>query len=719
MAEEAPQATAPPQIPPHMLRMWEERSRISRTMERVKHKIIVMSGKGGVGKCVRRGTNVITGYGDWVPIETIGTPVMTLSEEGHAEIREKRGLQSRRAHVQKLRLRSGRELGLTGDHLLYTYGRWRPLRDLKTADRIATVRWLPEPDGPEELTAHEATVLGLLLGDGGLSDGVPGFTNEDQAIVDVLKDAVTGIDPALRVVPRGKSRFGYIITGGKRGGKLNTVMMLIRRCQVNLPSYRKHLPPAVFRSSNKIVALTLRGLFSTDGSVYGEKVEFASSSPELARGVQRALLRFGIHPMLRERPAHYTRKGQRFVARNWHRILITGKDVLAFAAHVGFWGRKSALLDAAVAKLAARPRNPNLDTLPRDVWGEVEAECIRAGISWAELSRKYGYARVPSKYDGNVYMKQGYLDRRVCPSRATLLKIAQLLGSTRLSAIAESNIYWDEVVAVEDCGIDEVFDIEVEGSHNFIAEGVLVHNSTVAANLAVALGKDLRVGIVDVDITGPDIPKLLGVEDTKVMGSEQGLLPAVTYNDVKVMSMAFFLAGRGSDGKEAAVIWRGPLKMKAINQMLGEVAWGELDYLIVDLPPGTSDEPLSIAQNIPDADGAVIVTQPQEVSLLDVRKAITFARTLNMPILGIVENMSGLVCPHCGKDIDVFKRGGGENAAKELGLPFLGRVPLDPEIVRGGDSGKPFVLAHPQSPAARAFEGIVAQIRERLEKAAA
>lgn len=242
-----------------------------------------------------------------------------------------------------------------------------------------------------------------------------------------------------------------------------------------------------------------------------------------------------------------------------------------------------------------------------------------------------------------------------------------------------------------------------------------VGKSTIAANLAVALGRDRGVGIVDVDITGPDIPKLLGVEGTKIQGTDAGILPAVTYNDVKVMSMAFFLAGRGSDGREAAVIWRGPLKMKAINQMLGEVAWGELDYLIMDLPPGTSDEPLSIAQNIPDADGAVIVTQPQDVSLLDVRKAITFARTLNMPILGIVENMSGLICPHCGKEVDVFKKGGGEAAAKELGLRFLGRLPLDPDIVVGGDAGKPFVIVNPDSAASRAFFDIVDQIKAQLE----
>jgi len=169
---------------------------------------------------------------------------------------------------------------------------------------------------------------------------------------------------------------------------------------------------------------------------------------------------------------------------------------------------------------------------------------------------------------------------------------------------------------------------------------------------------------------------------------------------VKVISMALLLVGR-----DTPVIWRGPLKIKAIKQMMIDVNWGDLDFMVIDLPPGTSDEPLSIAQEIPDADGAVVITTPQEVSLLDVRKSIAFAQAVRLPILGVVENMSGFVCPHCGKNVDVFKRGGGEAAAKELGLPFLGRIPLDPQIVIGGDAGKPFVLEHPNSPAAKAMAG--------------
>lgn len=237
-----------------------------------------------------------------------------------------------------------------------------------------------------------------------------------------------------------------------------------------------------------------------------------------------------------------------------------------------------------------------------------------------------------------------------------------------------------------------------------------VGKSTVAANLAVALGKDRRVGIVDVDITGPDIPKILGIEDVRIHATEDGIQPALAYNDVKAISMAYFTVE-----KDTAVIWRGPLKMKAINQMLGDVEWGELDYILIDLPPGTSDEPLSIAQNIPDADGAIIVTTPQDVALLDVRKAISFANTLNMPVVGIVENMSGYTCPECGHHVDIFKSGGGETAARELGLPFLGRIPLDPQVVLGGDEGKPFVLAHPDSETTKAFLEVVKKVIQRVE----
>jgi len=707
--ESVPEELETAQIPPHIMAAMRERMKMAQAMGRIKHKIVVMSGKGGVGKCLRRGTGVITGYGDWQPIEVLGTPVVSLDEDGQASVKQKRGRTRRRARINILRLKSGIELGLTRNHLLYTYGRWKPLRDLKTGDRIATIRWLPEPVGPDELTEEEATVLGLLLGDGGLTGGVPGFTNAEATIVGVLRSAVRRIDPILRVSPWGRNPFGYIVTGGRRGGKPNAVMVLMRRLGVDVPSTQKFLPSQAFRSSNRILAAALRGLFSTDGSVYDDKIEYSTSSPLLARDVHRALLRFGIHSVLRDRASHYVKNGIRHPALRSYRLLIFGKDIVAFAKHVGFWGKKRGSLRGAVTKVANRRRNPNLDTLPREVWEDVEAECRRKGLSWARLSNEYGYKRVWSIYGGHAYLKQGYLDRRVCPSRDTVSRIASLLGSAKLKALAQSNIYWDRIVDIEESGRVEVFDIEVEGSHNFVAEGVLVHNSTVAANLAVQLAEEGRVGLVDADVTGPDIPKLMGLEDAHVKATETGLEATVGPAGVKVISMAQLI------DRDTAVVWRGPLKIKALKQMLSDVEWGELDYLVIDLPPGTSDEPLSVAQEIPDADGAVVVTTPQEVSLLDVRKSIAFARAVKMEILGVIENMSGLVCPHCGESIDVFKVGGGEAAAKELGLPFLGRIPLDPRIVVGGDAGKPFVLEHPDSEAAKAFRAIVANLKAQLK----
>lgn len=237
-----------------------------------------------------------------------------------------------------------------------------------------------------------------------------------------------------------------------------------------------------------------------------------------------------------------------------------------------------------------------------------------------------------------------------------------------------------------------------------------VGKSTVAANLGLALSGSRRVGLMDVDIHGPNLAKLFGVEGKRMAGSETQIEPVVVSPNLKLVSMAFLLPN-----KDAPVIWRGPLKMKLIQQFLAEVDWGDLDYLIVDSPPGTGDEPLSVAQLIP-ATGAIIVTTPQELAILDSRKAVNFARRLNLPVVGIVENMSGLRCPHCGKNIDLFKEGGGERAAEEMGVPFLGRIPIDPEIVRTGDSGQPFVLSRPDSEATQAFKRVVREIIARVEE---
>ncbi|MCK4444804.1 MAG: Mrp/NBP35 family ATP-binding protein [Thermoplasmata archaeon] len=239
-----------------------------------------------------------------------------------------------------------------------------------------------------------------------------------------------------------------------------------------------------------------------------------------------------------------------------------------------------------------------------------------------------------------------------------------------------------------------------------------VGKSTVAVNLALSFSMNgSEVGLLDVDIHGPDIPKMLGIEDERLTGDDNGIMPVLYPPHLKVMSMAFLLPD-----KDSPVIWRGPLKMKAIQQFIEEVNWGELDYLIMDLPPGTGDEPLSVAHLIPDADGAVIVTTPQDVALLDSRKAVNFVRTINLPIIGIIENMSGFSCPHCGGEIELFKVGGGEKAAKELGVPFLGRIPIDPRIVETGDSGEPFVLDFSDSESAKAFKKIVKRIEKSVSK---
>ena len=234
-----------------------------------------------------------------------------------------------------------------------------------------------------------------------------------------------------------------------------------------------------------------------------------------------------------------------------------------------------------------------------------------------------------------------------------------------------------------------------------------VGKSTVATNLAFSFSQHgYEVGIMDVDINGPDIAKMLGIEDERLIPVDGGIAPVLVPPHLKVVSMAFLLKDR-----DTPVIWRGPLKMSAINQFIGDVKWGELDYLIIDLPPGTGDEPLSIAQLIPGG-YALIVTTPQDVALLDSRKAINFAKTLKMPILGILENMSGLTCPHCKKEIDLFKTGGGSKAAIDLKVPFLGSIPIDPKIVETGDSGQPFILKYSKSISAKKFNEVIQKIEK-------
>lgn len=233
-----------------------------------------------------------------------------------------------------------------------------------------------------------------------------------------------------------------------------------------------------------------------------------------------------------------------------------------------------------------------------------------------------------------------------------------------------------------------------------------VGKSTVAANLAVALSlRQFKTGLLDIDIHGPSIPTLLGIEKSPLHSTEHNTILPVEYNEVlKVISVGFMLP----DTKEA-VIWRGPLKYNLIKQFLSDVEWGNLDFLVIDSPPGTGDEPLSVAQLVKNPTGAIIVTTPQHVSTIDVKKSITFCNKLNIPVLGVVENMSGFVCPHCGKETLIFRQGGGSEIATEMNVPFLGTLPLDPLVVENSDAGKPFAQSATvnATPLQRHFEEII------------
>lgn len=240
-----------------------------------------------------------------------------------------------------------------------------------------------------------------------------------------------------------------------------------------------------------------------------------------------------------------------------------------------------------------------------------------------------------------------------------------------------------------------------------------VGKSTVTANLAVALawkGRPNMVGILDADITGPSIPKILGLRGRSYTAGPPGLFPVTGPLGIKVVSMDFLLP---SD--EAPVIWRGPLKTMAIKHFLADIVWGDLEYLLIDLPPGTGDEALTVLQSIPAVDGALIITMPSDLSQLVVKKAVSFVKRLNVRVLGLVENMSGFVCPYCGRRVDVFSSGGGERIARDMGIPLLGKIPLDQRVSEASDKGMPFIIEHADTPAAKAFMEVVERLEERLE----
>jgi len=234
-----------------------------------------------------------------------------------------------------------------------------------------------------------------------------------------------------------------------------------------------------------------------------------------------------------------------------------------------------------------------------------------------------------------------------------------------------------------------------------------VGKTSVAANIAVALSKKgAKVGLMDVDLHGPDIPRMLGLKGLLDISADKRMVPKPYSENLKVVSIESL-----THDTDEAVIWRGPLKMHVIRQFISDVQWGKLDYLIIDSPPGTGDEPLSVAQTIPGA-RAIIVTTPQEISLADIRKSINFCRTVKMPVFGLIENMSGFMCPHCGKSVDLFGTGGGFRTALAMNVPFLGRIPFDSKMVECADAGESYLEKHPDSEGTKAYNEIVAKIME-------
>lgn len=237
-----------------------------------------------------------------------------------------------------------------------------------------------------------------------------------------------------------------------------------------------------------------------------------------------------------------------------------------------------------------------------------------------------------------------------------------------------------------------------------------VGKSTVSVNLALALArKGHKVGLMDVDLHGPDVVRMLDLKGTvEPPEKPDDLVAPLQYSDnLKVVSLEYMMQNR-----DEAIIWRGPLKIQAIRQFVSDMDWGELDYLIIDAPPGTGDEPLSVAQTIPNLK-AIVVTTPQKVALADVRKSINFCKMVNLNITGVVENMSGFVCPNCNEVVDIFKKGGGEDIAREFDLPFLGSIPMDPRVVTAGDEGTPYLSSEEESPATLAFSQIVTAVEKR------
>jgi ATP-binding protein involved in chromosome partitioning len=314
-----------------------------------------------------------------------------------------------------------------------------------------------------------------------------------------------------------------------------------------------------------------------------------------------------------------------------------------------------------------------------------------------------GFVQKPQISDGVVDVRI-VLTTPACPVRETIEADARRL-LLELPGVREANVTMEANVPQHGAGQKR----PVDGVRHIIAIASNkggVGKSTVASNLAVALaGLGARVGLMDADVTGPNIPTMMGVAQGSQADGPGGLRLEERFG-VKVCSIGFVLP------KGTPVVWRGPMIGTAVRQLLHDIDWGDLDYLLIDLPPGTSDASMSMAQEAPIS-GVVIVSTPQDVALEDAAKAVSMFDKLNVPVFGVVENMSYFTCPHCAERTEIFGHGGARQAADDLGLEFLGELPLDPETRRGGDQGIPVVVAAPESPQARAFVDVAKQVAAR------
>ncbi len=338
---------------------------------------------------------------------------------------------------------------------------------------------------------------------------------------------------------------------------------------------------------------------------------------------------------------------------------------------------------------------------------EQQVKSALSGVQEPELHRdlvSLNMIRDVAILDGNVSFTI-VLTTPACPLRGQI--DAEASAAVRaIPGVKSVNIKWDANVPT-DMRISGRLNLDVRATIAVASGKGGVGKTTVAVNLSIALAQaGTRVGLLDADIYGPNIPIMLGVEHQKPLAEDDKIIPLEAFG-LKLMSMGFLVS------PEQAMIWRGPMLHSAIRQFLTDVKWGALDYMVIDLPPGTGDAQLTLAQTLP-LTGAVIVATPQDVALADVVRGVSMFKRLEVPVLGVVENMSYFVCPHCGERTDIFDHGGARRMAEKMGVPFLGEIPLDPKIRMGGDTGLPVSITEPESPLGQAFANLAQQVAAKV-----